>query len=123
MKRCQPMKAPIAGLQLDDWPFPDPPNTIAITTRRVLREGHPILLVTHDEEGSWQVLCGTTNDPKDGLVVCLDCMYERDPSIGELADLPCGWRAWRAAADAPWQRGPGRRRKKRTSRRRRRGPD
>jgi hypothetical protein len=48
----------------------------------------------------------TTNDPKDGRVVGLDCMYDIDPSIGELADLPLGWRAWRKDIQSPWQREP-----------------
>lgn len=30
----------------DDWPFADPPNLATITTRQVIEEGHPILLVT-----------------------------------------------------------------------------
>ena len=89
------------------WPFDGPPNTTTITTRQVLEEGHPVLLVTHDaDDGCWQVLCGTTDDPADGRVVGLDCAYELDPSIGELADLPLGWRAWHASPDAPWQREP-----------------
>jgi hypothetical protein len=31
-------------------------------------------------------------------------VFQRDKSIGELADLPLGWRAWRSSPDAPWQR-------------------
>ena len=88
-----------------DWPFDDPPNVTTITTVKVLDEAHPILLVTHDEDdGMWQFLCGTTNEPKDGRVVGLDCIYERDPSIAKLADLPLGWRAWRTTATSAWQR-------------------
>src|SRR5262245_13337265 len=90
-----------------NWPFDDPPNVATITTRQVLEEGYPILLVTHGEDDdSWQILCGTTNDPNDGSVVGLDCMYSRDPSIGELADLPLGWRAFRKSENAPWNREP-----------------
>ena len=88
-----------------DWPFSDPPNIRTITTRQVLEDGYPILLVTHDEDdGCWQILCGTTNDPDDGRIVGLDCMYDKDPSIGELADLPLGWKAWRDAPDQAWIR-------------------
>src|SRR6185437_1484593 len=64
-----------------EWPFADPINALAITTKRVLYEGHPVLLVTHDDDGDWQILCGTTNDPADGLVVCLGDMYEKDSSL------------------------------------------
>jgi hypothetical protein len=87
-----------------DWPFTDPVNTSAITTVPVARENHPILLVTHDEDGYWQVLCGTTNDPKEGLIICLGCAFQKDRSIGQLADLPLGWRAWRKSVDHPWER-------------------
>lgn len=94
----------------DDWPFDDPPNVITITTRQVLEENHPILLVSHDaDDGCWQVLCGTTDEPSDGRVVGLDCMFDRDASIGELADLPLGWRARRGSVNAPWIREPNQR--------------
>jgi hypothetical protein len=70
-------------------------------------EGVPVLRVAHDaDEGSWQFLCGTTDDPADSRVVGLGRMYTRDLSLGELADLPEGWRAWRARPGHPWQRSP-----------------
>ena len=90
---------------MDTWPFEDPPNTASITTRQVL-DGSPILHVTHDaDDGGWQFLCGTTEDPADARVVGLGRMFARDPSLGELADLPEGWRAWRAAPGRVWERG------------------
>ena len=86
------------------WPFEGAPDTTTITTVNVLA-GHPILLVTHDaDDGMWQCLCGTTDASEDARVVALSELYERDPSIGELADLPLGWRAWRADLGATWQR-------------------
>ena len=94
------------GEIVESWPFADTPNTASITTRQVL-EGAPILLVTHDaDDGSWQLLCGTTDDPADARIVGLGAMYKRDPTLGELADLPEGWRASRASAGQPWHRGP-----------------
>jgi hypothetical protein len=90
---------------MSTWPFQDAPNTASITTRQVLG-GAPILVVTHDaDDGGWQFLCGTTHDPADGRVVGLGRMYARDPSLGELADLPEGWRAWRASPAHAWERG------------------
>jgi hypothetical protein len=91
---------------MESWPFADSPNTASITTRQVL-EGAPILLVTHDDDdGCWQFLCGTTNESEDARVVGLGQMYSRDITLGELADLPEGWRASRSAAGLPWHRSP-----------------
>jgi hypothetical protein len=88
-----------------DWPFEDPPNTAAITTRAVLENGAPILLVTHDlEDGGWQFLDGRTGSPEEARVVGLGRICMRDASLLALADLPEGWRAWRANTTAPWQR-------------------
>lgn len=87
-----------------EWPFADPTNAAAFTTNRVLRGRLPILRVSHDFDGDWQFLCGTTTASEDGLVVCLGCVFERDASIGELADLPIGWGAWRDGPGLPWER-------------------
>jgi hypothetical protein len=86
-----------------DWPFHEGKNRSSITTRQVL-EGHPILLVSHDEDGDWQFLCGTTDDEEDGRVVCLNEILELDGSTTGLADLPIGWDASRDARGKPWQR-------------------
>jgi len=86
-----------------EWPFHDHQSQTVLTTIKVL-EGAPVLLVTHDHDGDWQVLCGTTNDPKDGRIVCFGCAFQRNPEIGELADLPKGWRAKREGVSAPWIR-------------------
>jgi hypothetical protein len=92
---------------MDNWPFADPPNVATITLRQIVREGQPILLVTHDyDDGSWQFLTGGEFEIADGLVVSRDCILKRDPSVAELADLPLGWRAWREQVGTPWQREP-----------------
>jgi hypothetical protein len=87
-----------------EWPFSDPPNVLAISTTKVFDENLPILRVSHDYDGDWQVLCGTTTEIEYALVVCLGCAFQRDMSIGELADLPRGWTAWRDYVGGPWDR-------------------
>ena len=88
------------------WPFADPENVVTLTVRQIMEEGHPILLVTHDDEdGMWQFLTGDALNMTDALLVCLRTVYQHDPSIGELADLPCGWNAWRAEFGMPWKCG------------------
>jgi hypothetical protein len=87
-----------------DWPFEEPPNLGVFSNRQLLREGYPLRLVMHDADGDWQFLCGTTSDPSDGMLVCLDHVVARFPEVQELADLPPGWRALRE--DLGWSREP-----------------
>ena len=89
-----------------EWPFFELENTAAYTTSRALRDGEPILFVSHDHEGDWQFLCGDVTESEECMLICLGCAYERDKSVGMLADLPCGWQARRDSADSPWERYP-----------------
>lgn len=86
------------------WPFLDAKNVAVFTTKQVLDGSHPILRVTHDEDGAWQFLCGTTNAVKHGKIVALETIVSLHPSLTELADLPLGWKATRATAEAAWER-------------------
>ena len=91
----------------DDWPFEDPPNVAAITTRAVMDGEQWIALVTHDDDdGSWQFHGREAPAAEDALVVALHRIVALDLSVKELADLDYGWRAWRTAPGAPWQRRP-----------------
>ena len=85
------------------WPFHEGKNCPCFTTRRVI-EGSPVLLVSHDEEGDWQFLCGTTNDPANGALVSLGSILARDSTLSEVADLQEGWMAERAQVGAEWVR-------------------
>ena len=86
------------------WPFHEGKNRATFTTRLVLEQNLPILLVSHDEDGDWQFLCGTTNRPEDGRIVSLGCIFEQDQTLGEVADLPEGWMASRLEIGAEWSR-------------------
>ena len=91
-----------------DWPFPDdPPNVAVIATREIVDGSQWIALVSLDEEdGDWQFIGPGGAQMDEAMVVALSTVFERDPSIAELADLPLGWKAWRDGPDTPWQRGP-----------------
>jgi hypothetical protein len=90
---------------MSKWPFDDPPNVATITLRQIIKDGEPILLVAHDaEDGGWQFLTGGAFDVADGMVVSLKSIFERDPTIAELADLEPGWQATRKKVGAPWKR-------------------
>lgn len=87
-----------------DWPFSDPPNTAAYTTSQVL-QGACILSVWHDN-GDFQFLDRELPDEADARIVGLGTIMRHDPSVGEVADLPEGWVAWRLSEGDPWTRCP-----------------
>jgi hypothetical protein len=86
------------------------PTGVVITTRRVMEQGRPILLVTHDDEEprGWQFLNGhgDTDDPTCGITVYAEHVVERDSSVAGLADPPLGLHAWRADESVEWIREP-----------------
>jgi Domain of unknown function (DUF4262) len=106
-----------------DWKFADPPNVITFTTKQIVHAGEPILLVTHDAgESAWQFLPDGPVHIADAMIVALEQMVKRDPSLAELADLPVGWQPTRSAVGEPWQRTPKDGAKERTARKPRRLP-
>lgn len=91
----------------NDWPFADPENCATFTTPQVMRQGMPVLLVTHDEEdGFWQFLHGEVTEEDQPMIVALAVVVNQDPTLKELADLPIGWQATRTHKAAPWHRTP-----------------
>ena len=90
----------------DGWPFADPTNVAVIVEKRIISGDTWIYYVGHDEEdGGWQ-FHGPDGfaDVSDAKVVGLGTMFRIDPSIGELADLPLGWCAWRETKQSGWKR-------------------
>jgi hypothetical protein len=89
----------------DPWPFDQAPDVAAITTRFVLDEGLPILLVTHySDDHSWAFVCGTTNETDDGRVISMRQVLRLDATLRDVADLPPGWSASRARVGGDWHR-------------------
>jgi hypothetical protein len=87
------------------WPFDQGKNVAALTTRQVLREGHPILRVVHySDDHSWAFTCGTTSDPNDSLLVNMKSIIELDATLLSIADLLPGWGASREGVGLSWKR-------------------
>lgn len=82
--------------------FDAPVGAVSYTTRFVADGSRPVRVVYHDHDGDWQFLCGTTTQTEDAEIACLGCMLELDPSLFLLADLPAGWRAYRALPGGAW---------------------
>jgi hypothetical protein len=93
---------------MNDWPFDQPRNCATITTTHVLRGGHDIIYVFHDEDDhGWQFHWAGEKDVADSMVVCLSEIVDHDPSVLDVADLPPGWKAWREKRGAAWHRAKG----------------
>jgi hypothetical protein len=90
--------------QFAHWPFAAAVNTASICTAKVARDRFPVLQVSHDWEGDWQFLDATTEEPQEPMVLCLGCVFERDQTLAQIAELPIGWSAWRTAVGAPWSK-------------------
>lgn len=86
------------------WPFPDDVQSVAYCTAKIARERFPVLQVSHDHDGDWQFLDATTDEPGECVLLCLGCVYERDSTLSEVADLPRGWSAFRPSLVATWER-------------------
>mgnify|MGYP001502789084 CR=1 FL=1 len=71
----------------------------------VLDGSRGVLLVSHEDNGDWQFLCGQAHEV--GAIprfVGVNHLLEHDPSLAGLMDLPEGWEAERGAAGRPWLR-------------------
>ncbi len=66
----------------------------------------PILLVVHDDDGTWQFMPGASVEIDDGVALHLVHIVERHPYIHEIGDLPPGWAAERDTTSDPWRRIP-----------------
>lgn len=87
-----------------DWPFPDPPDTAAFTTKRIAFERHPVLYVVHDSDGDWQFLDRLDVTAEDAALVHLTHVVGANAGVVEIADLPRGWEAFRETESGPWTR-------------------
>ena len=88
----------------EEWPFEDERRVAVITTTHVVRAGKPILYVSHDaDDGGWQFLSGDRINIKDAMLLALEEIFEIDPSVGSLANLPLGHCATRRSPRSAWR--------------------
>lgn len=84
--------------------FREAPNTMIITTKKVVRKETPILIVFHDEDdGMWQFLDGNDTDENEAAIISLEEILAIDSSIDTISDLPLGWVAWRENINSKWE--------------------
>ena len=84
--------------------MPDHPHLAVYLCEHVFERSRPILYVSRDG-GDWQFLCGGEHaDEAQPRVVGIRHIFEMDPSLRSVADLPAEWEAERASFDGPWTR-------------------
>ena len=85
------------------FPFAEARDTACIICNHILNGEKPILFVLHDEDdGMWQFLCGGSHGMEDAKVVALGEVFDLDPSIEKVAEMPCGYCATRDKVDSDW---------------------
>ncbi len=89
---------------LGPWPFEELPDAFVYSTKRILHDGQPAMLVAHDHEGEWQILDGGLVEPDDVVRSHFRHLVGLNPRLVELADLAIGWEAERFTLDGPWVR-------------------
>lgn len=88
-----------------NWKFDQAKNVAAVTTKRVVKEKYPILMVVHyADDDSWAFTCGTTNKSEDLMLVSMAQIVALDPTLMSIADLPPGWSAVRKSVNSKWIR-------------------
>ncbi len=90
---------------MNPWPFDQPRNCATVTMRQVIDGSDSILLVSHNaDDHGWQFIGSTGASMEHAMLVALEEVVDLDPTVIELADLPPGWEAIRAAVGEPWAR-------------------
>ena len=84
--------------------FKDAPETACIVCQHVLDGKNPITFISHDkEDGMWQLLCSEDHILEDVRLISLAEAFQIDKSIGQAADLPCGFVMERTEAKGRWK--------------------
>lgn len=84
------------------------PEIAAVVCEHVFKDSRDILLVSHDRDGAWQLLCGKMDCGSHTIprLVGLNHLLERDPSLNGILNLPKGYFSERASIGGLWKRGP-----------------
>ena len=88
------------------WPFSQQKNSAVFSIRSIVKDGAPILHVSHDADDDWQFLGIETPRLEDAMVICFHDIVDRDPSLRQLANLPLWWHARRKSRNDPLRREP-----------------
>jgi hypothetical protein len=92
---------------LEDWPFDQARDVIAVSDASVVSKTAPILLVIHySEDHSWAFLSGAPFTNEDAKLIGMGTALGLDPTLRSIADLRPGWVARRTHLGGEWVRQP-----------------
>jgi hypothetical protein len=74
-----------------------------ITTKYVVKNGSPIVVVYYDEDGDWQFFGKERFNEKDAFVISIQQILDIDNSLVNLPDLERGQQALRSDKNADWK--------------------
>ncbi|WP_069163773.1 hypothetical protein [Nocardia altamirensis] len=78
-------------------------GTRCIQTGEVFKKQEPILFVTHDDDGMWQLI-GPTDAGNEGHIGHLHHAIDEDPTLMDVLDLVPTAQGTRSAVGQPWTR-------------------
>jgi hypothetical protein len=84
--------------------FPD--LNLGVFTSTLVRDGQPVLLVFHDEDGDWQFLSSKEERADECVLVHIGHLIDSDASLSAVADLAPGWKSCRLSIVDDWVREP-----------------
>ena len=90
------------GLEKEYFPFNEEPDTSVITCKHVITQNKPIVFVAHEQDGWWHFLCDGEHSISDAVLINLEQLYHYDKTIGKVARLAPGHRAYRESINSPW---------------------
>ena len=86
-----------------DFKFFEQRSVAAFVDKRIFKENKPIVHVVHDkEDGSWQFLTGEPVTGDDIMLVALEEVVKKDPTVNELFKLAAGQYATRRSVGDEW---------------------
>ena len=82
--------------------FADSSDTLCFTCCHVLEENKSIRYISHDEDGSWQFLCGQNHTQEEARVLSLAEIVGIDKEVGKLSHLKYGEYAEKDVGSDRW---------------------
>lgn len=77
-------------------------GTMSVQTAEVFKQTEPILYVSHDADGTWQLIGATDADPTTGRLSHLHHAVDHDPTLLDVLDLEPGRSVYRPDPRTPW---------------------